>query len=763
MESYSLIFNNANSIIESEEYRTTEESFARALIDILEDFYEVENVNVVHYSLSKNDKEIWKVNGFYVNEEDEDYQIDLFITEYSEKPSEVVTINTQNVNVLKNKITRFLKHSIDGKYDEIQEHSIIHQLAQDIYKKKKKISKVDLYIITNMRFPKIEKLQIDDSIDNIDLNYHYWDIERFDRLLKSKLERNTININFDDFFKGGIPAVYIEKSSKYQCILTVFPGELLADLYRLYDTKLLESNVRVFLQQTGKVNKGIRDTIRDNGEMFLTYNNGISATCSDIKLKSGRLYGINDLQIVNGGQTTASLYYTRKKFSSDLSKIDVQVKITLIKDQSIKEIEVPKISEYANTQNKVSQLDLNSNHPYLVKLEEMSRKISFKDIENKNLTKYWFFERVNGAYREAISKESTPARQKTFRTINPREFSFKKIDIARWINLFDQLPHEVSKGGQRSFMFLINNHAKENLLNVDNDYYYNLIGKGILFKWFDKCFGRLNQNPVGDTNVKSYTVNYTLSLLYRHIGDKLNLKKIASIQFIHEDHIDSTRTFLKFTYDYLVKKASGGLISETSKKKTTWDEFQHQTPPIKLSKVFEDILIDKNNQELVIDSDPYEYLIKLTSITSRGSNYWDALYIFSGPEHSSDKLSISDKQIIEKGYNYFFRLRGTLSYDFIETLKNFISNIEDKFDVQEILKLSKRTSKQFPDFTKLHEILKNINRNDLEEILNSKKIQKSKAKERYKRAINSYDPIKPNYEKMTLDELRYLGWALGIK
>ena len=89
-----------------------------------------------------------------------------------------------------------------------------------------------------------------------------------------------------------------------------------------------------------------------------------------------------------------------------MSKIDVQVKITLIKDQSIKEIEVPKISEYANTQNKVSQLDLNSNHPYLVKLEEMSRKISFKDIENKNLTKYWFFERVNGAYREAISKES---------------------------------------------------------------------------------------------------------------------------------------------------------------------------------------------------------------------------------------------------------------------------------------------------------------------------------------------------------------------
>ena len=284
-------------------------------------------------------------------------------------------------------------------------------------------------------------------------------------------------------------------------------------------------------------------------------------------------------------------------------------------------------------------------------------------------------------------------------------------------------------------MFLINNHAKENLLNVDNDYYYNLIGKGILFKWFDKCFGRLNQNPVGDTNVKSYTVNYTLSLLYRYIGDKLNLKKIASIQSISEEHIDSTRTFLKFTYDYLVKKASGGLISETSKKKTTWDEFQHQTPPIELSKVFEDILIDKNNQELISDSDPYEYLIKLTSITSRGSNFWDALYIFSGPEHSSDKLSISDKQLIEKGYNYFFRLRGTLSYDFIETLRNFISNIEDKFDLQEILKLSKRTSKQFPDFTKLHEKLKNMNLNDLEEILNSKKFRRVKLKRDIKKQL----------------------------
>src|SRR5690606_35207677 len=124
----------------------------------------------------------------------------------------------------------------------------------------------------------------------------------------------------------------------YECYLGIVPGNLLSALYKNYGTRLLESNVRAFLQQTGKVNKGIRDTIKDNPHMFLPYNNGLATTAQEVKTRideKGQLLitGVKDFQIVNGGQTTASIFHTEKKFKADLSEVFVQMKLTVIKDE----------------------------------------------------------------------------------------------------------------------------------------------------------------------------------------------------------------------------------------------------------------------------------------------------------------------------------------------------------------------------------------------------------------------------------------------
>src|SRR5699024_3890388 len=124
----------------------------------------------------------------------------------------------------------------------------------------------------------------------------------------------------------------------------------------------------------GGVNKGIRNTILNEPSKFFSYNNGITATAEKVEtiIEDGQLKisSVMDLQIVNGGQTTASLARAKIKDTNkaDLSKIFVQMKLTVIDDEKQKEELVPQISQYANTQNKVNMSDLSSNHGYHIKI-----------------------------------------------------------------------------------------------------------------------------------------------------------------------------------------------------------------------------------------------------------------------------------------------------------------------------------------------------------------------------------------------------------
>src|SRR3546814_9040573 len=249
-----------------------------------------------------------------------------------------------------------------------------------------------------------------------------------------------------------IPCVAMPASDgEYESYLAIFPGEALYRMYEEFGPRLLEYNVRAFLQATGKVNRGIRDTLRDEPHHFMAYNNGISVTVDEIATEVTadglKITGLRGLQIVNGGQTAASIHRARKRERLDISHIHVAAKITRLPPDSVEEM-VPKISRFANTQNVIQEADFSANEPYHIAIERLSKTIWAPGERSR-----WFYERSRGQYQTAMHIEgTTPARMRAFKDRTPPSQKFSKTGLARALNSWSRLPHVVSSGAQKNFV-----------------------------------------------------------------------------------------------------------------------------------------------------------------------------------------------------------------------------------------------------------------------------------------------------------------------
>lgn len=270
----------------------------------------------------------------------------------------------------------------------------------------------------------------------------------------------------------------------------MIPGVQLAAIYDKWGARLLEANVRSFLQARGKVNRGIRDTIRDEPHMFFSYNNGLSATADAIEVERTdhglRLTRTINLQIVNGGQTTASLHAARKAFAKQLEQVHVQMKLTIVPRKQAEDV-VPRISEYANSQNKVNAADFFSNHPFHIRVEELSRKVLARGNEGYRDTK-WFYERARGQYADERGRR-TPAERKKFDAEFPRSQFLTKTDLAKVENTWECLPHVVSLGAQKNFVKFASLVAKRwgaEGVSFDELWFKCMIAKAIIFRKTEK-------------------------------------------------------------------------------------------------------------------------------------------------------------------------------------------------------------------------------------------------------------------------------------
>lgn len=634
------LYHEISSLVYAEEEGTTwEDKFTEHIMEILAEAGETEGYRLCSF-MNENTQghTLCKINGYSIEEGFE--TIDIFITHFKNTQDQY-RVSKSEFEKLYKWPTKFVNDAIKGYLDGVEPSAEAFGLAEMIKENKKSIIRVNVFILSNGNIPHDppKNFQLK-SLEELTINFHVWDGERLHRLSQSKNNREPIEIDFRETLSQVIPCLAMPSSNElYECYLAIVPGQVLSTLYKNFGTRLLESNVRAFLQQTGSVNKGIRDTIRNEPFMFLPYNNGLAATAQEVSKEvdgNGQLVltGVKDFQIVNGGQTTASLFHTEKKYKADLSEVFVQMKLTVIKDEEKKDETVPYISRYANSQNKVSELDLTSNNPLLQSLEALSRVTYAIDPDDPNKQTIWFFERVKGQYREALNREPRGSKHEAFKLRYPRNQVIIKSQIAKYMNIWKQLPHHVSKGGQKNYNFYLKEAEKEFKRNKPTRVYWeDIVANALLFKEADTLFGRKNKNPIGDTNIKSYTVTYALSYIHYKIDNKLDLGKIWSEQRIQEPLAEEIRKTLVWIYG-LLTNLDVALVSEAAKAEKTWIHIKEQKDSPLDEQILSEYLISEEDFESRYSKENAEsaevkYYQDLEKITAMGLKFWDGLFKYN--------------------------------------------------------------------------------------------------------------------------------------
>lgn len=407
------------------------------------------------------------------------------------------------------------------------------------------IKRIRAVIFSNARLATARPPEAAGEIAGIPVIYNILDFTRFATIQDSRNGGETIEIDMDAL--DAPPLVCLPASAgsgRYTSYLAAMPGETLAAIYGLYGPRLLEQNVRTFLQAKTKVNQGIIRTIRENPEMFFAFNNGITATAAGVttrKVDGGAevISSIRGLQIVNGGQTTACILAAKDRSRADLSGVYVQMKLTIVDSDQIEEI-VPRISRFANTQNRISEADFFSSHPFHVTLEQLSRRIIAPPRPGSVSGSKWFYERARGQYRGGVSGVS-PAVKARFEAEYPKIQMIDKTDLARFEFTFDCRPHTVCAGSQKCFLAFAEYISKEweaSALRFNDNWFRDAVAKAIVFRWTDKMIGASDWYRA-DRAYKFQTAAYTLAWIVhqaRLLGKAgLDLAQIWRAQDVPDD------------------------------------------------------------------------------------------------------------------------------------------------------------------------------------------------------------------------------------
>lgn len=402
----------------------------------------------------------------------------------------------------------------------------------------------------------------------IDLNFLF-------NVMVSRGHREVLIVDFEKTFNYSVEAIKAAENSNFSSYLCVLKADVLADLYRQYSSRLLEKNVRSFLDFRG-VNKGIRDTIREEPEKFIAYNNGLTITATDIKTyeKKRKLYitSLTDFQIVNGGQTTATIYFSNKD-GLDISKVQIMAKINVAKQTNEKDLEklINNISEFSNAQSKVSKVDLRSRNPQLIKIKTLSESVLTPSGHK------WFFERSKGEYSTMLRKAGR--NKERVKKEFPNERKFTKELMAKYYSAWGDEPYMVKKGGERIFRHFIEHLSPEEDSGltppvVDRLYFEDIISKIILFRSMEKLHGT-GKNAIGQ--IRSAVIPYSLSVLYEFTdkkGNNFDMSRIWREEGLETDLSQFLYDLMLLLNDLIKQYSLSDDYGEYSKKAELWESIR---------------------------------------------------------------------------------------------------------------------------------------------------------------------------------------------
>jgi len=537
-----------------------EAAFTEHMIDSLQEFGELDEVSACHYEAKGV-----KVSGYGVSEDGTTLDLLVSDCDWGDPPG-----SFSQARVLQSirRARAFFIQCLKGLHEKLEESGPAYDMAEHIHQLGGSITRVRIFVFTD-GISKSENVP-DEEVDGVFFTYQVWDAERLFRCQTSGKKREPIVVDFAKL-GGPIPVLSYEENSKYDAYLAIVPGKVLATLYEKWGSRLLERNVRTFLQALGKVNRGIRETIRQAPEMFFTYNNGISTTAENAELigmgpGQRGITQLDDFQIVNGGQTTASIFNTYWKDKADLTNVSVVMKLTVVKRPELMEDVVRDISRYSNTQNNVSTADFESNDPFHRRIEELSRITWAPDPQGGKGQTRWFYERARGAYNDERARQGTRARIEAWEIIHPPRQKITKTDLAKYEHSWQQLPYLVSLGAQKNFAHFSVRLKEARASEPDEDYFRDLIGKTLLFRKADATIDRMQLG-----GYKAQVTAYTVSWLSHLTAQRIDLDRIWQSQDLSPALYQETVRIAKQVYDYLTHPPDGRNITEWCKDQKCWD------------------------------------------------------------------------------------------------------------------------------------------------------------------------------------------------
>jgi hypothetical protein len=532
---------------------------------------------VCHYTAKVGNANL-RLSGYAVSEDAD--QIDLFISLY-EPGDEIKPVPDAETKSAAEQCLRFLGKCADGSLlSTMDKSNDAYALALNIRDSYPKLDQIRVYILTN-RQAKSKNFK-SREVNGKTVKLEVMDIERLHRHWSEGKPRDELVVNFEEVSGGPLPCVYVPSEAEgYDYAMTVIPGEALRFIYEKYGARLLEANVRSFLSVTGKVNKGIRDTLKNEPDRFMAYNNGIVLIADEANLgrtKDGSIgiLWLKGMQIVNGGQTTASLYFTQKKSPEvDLTHVRIPAKIIVLKSKNTEneEILISNISKYANSQNSVKSSDLSANNPFHVEIEKLALSTYCPNGIGR-----WFYERAAGSYNVMLAREGkTPAKLRQLKDSIPPARKITKTDLAKYLNAWEQLPHLVSLGSQKNFdnfMIQFTDQASQNgVALLDITFFKQAIAKAILFKAVQKVIRPMF--PAFQANITTYTI----SLIAHRLKNKLDLDKIWQQQEISQQLKAQVQTWSVEVNRILLDSAGGKMVSEWAKKQECWETVRESKYP----------------------------------------------------------------------------------------------------------------------------------------------------------------------------------------
>ncbi|MDN7227869.1 AIPR family protein [Planococcus sp. N064] len=532
---------------------------------------------------------------------DEERKILSVLTHEFFQEDQIETLTKSAVEKKYKRLNNFVIKSCEGLYKQLEETSPAYSMSYNIFKRfsEKDISKFKFFLLTDGQITKNYKEDKNYSTDEYTVETRIIDIEY--------LYRNYNSKNADSSFEVEVEAPYLKiptDSEVYTSYLTYLNGDQIFDIYDKYGQRLLEQNVRTFLQFRGNVNKGIKNTISGAPSDFFAFNNGITATASKAEMKGNKITKLDNFQIVNGGQTVSSIYAAKKNEKLDVSQVVVQMKLSVIDGGDTHSEFVSKVAEYANTQNKVNKSDFFSNSPFHKDMKSYSARLWVKPQTGSQKMTRWYYERVRGEYLNE-QLYLTKAKQKQFLLENPKNQLIDKTFLSKSENAWLQKPYIVSRGAQYcfgDFAGYIGELLEKNQMAITENYFKDAISRIILFRTIEKMISQASWYSGG---YRAQTVAYTMSYLSYWLKKQ---KKHFNFELIWEEQRINEKLYSIIEYiaseihkDINNPPYGHSNVSQWCKRIDCWERVKNLQLSIDLPRVYlkdkEEVLYEKKEEK----------------------------------------------------------------------------------------------------------------------------------------------------------------------